>query len=107
MRATPSNAIQTIHAQAAHFGVSDFQAEDVPSDANDHPPIPGDRRQQNRRQADRQGKYDRRRNRCEHCLHFAPNVLKPEQEGHCRYHDLPMASDAFACPNFSPLPGKN
>jgi hypothetical protein len=35
------------------------------------PFLPEERRkEQDRRQADRQGKYDRRRNRCVHCVHF-------------------------------------
>jgi hypothetical protein len=36
------------------------------------PFVEGERRkEQDRRQAGRQGKYDRRRNRCVHCVHFA------------------------------------
>lgn len=66
------------------------------------PPIEGERRkEQDRRSAERQGKYDRRRNRCNHCAHF--QVGSPMGQGFCSFHQVPMASDAFACPNFDPL----
>ncbi|WP_303673912.1 hypothetical protein [Vampirovibrio chlorellavorus] len=65
------------------------------------PPIAGDRRrEQDRRSAERQGKFDRRRNRCMHCLHFQ----EPSEgdKGLCLLHQAAVASDAFACPNFDP-----
>lgn len=66
------------------------------------PPIEGERRkEQDRRSAERQGKYDRRRNRCVHCLHF--QAEGQTVQGICQFHQVPMASDAFACPNFNPL----
>ena len=63
--------------------------------------MPGERRQQDRRQADRQGKYDRRRNRCISCSHFQ-TATDSEPPGFCRFHQIAMAADAFACPYFSP-----
>lgn len=66
------------------------------------PPIEGERRkEQDRRSAERQGKYDRRRNRCVHCISFQGEG--ESTAGFCKFHQVPMASDAFACPNFNPL----
>ncbi len=66
------------------------------------PPIEGERRkEQDRRSAERQGKYDRRRNRCQHCLHF--QEASTTGNGLCVLHQVPVNHDAFACPNFDPL----
>ncbi len=43
-----------------------------------------------RRSKERQGKYDRRRNRCGRCRHF-------EIRGHCRKHDIAVTEETFAC----------
>jgi len=60
-----------------------------------------DRRQAQRRQNDRSGKYDRRRNRCAHCKHFAaPSTDSTEVLGTCTAHHTPMSAMAFACPVF-------
>lgn len=68
-------------------------------------PIEGERRQeQDRRQNDRQGKYDRRRNRCVHCAYFQNKSQTIEEEGFCLYHHSPMSSEAFACPYFTAIP---
>ncbi len=72
------------------------------------PPVPlphveGERRkEQDRRQADRQGKYDRRKNRCIHCLHFKEDSAVGK--GFCEKHDTSMTAYAFACPQFENLP---
>jgi hypothetical protein len=65
------------------------------------PDLEGERRKQARRQADRQGKYDRRRNRCMHCSHFQEEVHTGK--GYCGFHQVAMAAYAFACPNFEGL----
>lgn len=65
------------------------------------PSIEGERRKQDRRQADRQGKYDRRRNRCVHCSHFAE--VDSTGKGRCTYHQVDMVAYAFACPHFEGL----
>ncbi|WP_373532332.1 hypothetical protein [Vampirovibrio sp.] len=67
------------------------------------PPIEGERRkEQDRRSMERQGKYDRRRNRCVHCLHFQEEA--EAGKGLCQFHHVEMTAYAFACPNFDPLP---
>jgi hypothetical protein len=48
-----------------------------------------------RRANNRQGKYDRRRNRCGRCVFFNP--AEPPEMGFCRQHQQAMARDAFAC----------
>jgi hypothetical protein len=58
------------------------------------PFLEGERRKEDRRQNDRQGKYDRRKNRCVHCLYF-------QEPAYCQKHNTAMAADAFACPQFS------
>jgi hypothetical protein len=80
--------------------------DDRPTD--ERPAIPafeGDRRKQDRRQADRQGKYDRRRNRCSHCIHFqmSSESDNASESGACQFHHITVLSHAFACPNFDPL----
>jgi hypothetical protein len=62
-----------------------------------------DRRKVDRRQNDRGGKYDRRRNRCARCKHFAPPQEEGEILGECQAHHSPMAAAAYACPIFEPL----
>jgi hypothetical protein len=63
------------------------------------PFVQGERRRQDRRQSDRQGKYDRRKNRCENCDHFQPNGAAPES-GFCQHHGIIVMTSAFACPYF-------
>jgi|GEM_PF-3581929 len=63
-----------------------------------------DRRQTQRRQNDRSGKYDRRRNRCALCHHFAAPANESEPLGTCTAHNTPMAAAAFACPVFESNP---
>jgi hypothetical protein len=55
------------------------------------------RKEQDRRQSGRQGKYDRRKNRCVHCVHF---VEESDGKGVCNFHHAPMVAYAFACPFF-------
>lgn len=55
------------------------------------------RKEQDRRQTERQGKYDRRKNRCVHCVHFK---AQSGENGQCLYHKTPILASAFACPNF-------
>lgn len=74
--------------------------------ASDNELTPADvteRRQQfDRREADRQGKYDRRRNRCKHCARFV--VASDNSEGgFCQQHQTPMSPEAFTCPFFKPV----
>jgi hypothetical protein len=57
------------------------------------------RKEPDRRSLGRQGKYDRRRNRCVQCAHF-----KEEDQtgkGVCLFHNTAMVSYAFACPQFA------
>jgi hypothetical protein len=63
-----------------------------------------ERRKTNRRQNDRQGKYDRRRNRCAHCRHFQPPAEEGEVLGECLAHHSPMTAAAYACPVFESIP---
>ena len=83
--------------------MSDDRRPDLdPSQQNplQRPVVEGERRkEQDRRQADRQGKYDRRRNRCVHCVHF---VEEEAGKGQCRFHQVVVTAYAFACPNFEP-----
>lgn len=66
------------------------------------PGVTGERRkEQDRRQTDRQGKYDRRKNRCSHCVHFESNLT---EQGHCLLQNIPMEASAFACPEFEVRP---
>ena len=70
------------------------------------PPLSSEeRRQQNdRREAGRQGKYDRRRNRCGSCLHFeAPK--KEGKPGFCNHHKKPFLVSDFSCVAFEPTSG--
>ena len=60
----------------------------------------GERRKQARRQADRQGKYDRRKNRCANCLHYQENGADAVGNGFCRHHAIMVVAAAFACPFF-------
>ncbi|MCE3235703.1 MAG: hypothetical protein K0Q50_1883 [Vampirovibrio sp.] len=55
------------------------------------------RKEQDRRQTERQGKYDRRKNRCALCVHFKSTG---GDNGRCLYHQTEMSASAFACPNF-------
>lgn len=65
------------------------------------PPIEGERRkEQDRRSMERQGKYDRRRNRCVHCVHFQEET--GAGKGMCLFHQVEITAYAFACPNFDP-----
>ena len=57
-------------------------------------------REGDRRENARGGKFDRRRNRCRHCRHFAWDGAAAE--GHCQRHELAFAPDAFACVLFEP-----
>lgn len=62
------------------------------------------RRQNDRRQNDRDGKYDRRRNRCALCLHYAP---QSEVGGMCQKHQKLIRAQDFACVYYAetPTPG--
>jgi hypothetical protein len=64
------------------------------------PYFEGERRKEDRRQNDRQGKYDRRKNRCVHCLYFQPGEASGGL-GHCARHHTDIAAETFACPQFS------
>ena len=59
------------------------------------------RKEQDRRQTERQGKYDRRKNRCVHCVHFREEAVSGK--GTCLFHQIEMTAYAFACPNFEAL----
>ncbi|MBX2861125.1 MAG: hypothetical protein KTR14_07815 [Vampirovibrio sp.] len=63
---------------------------------------PEERRSENRRTKDRQGKFDRRRNRCRHCKHFSGDVAL---SGQCTYHQKVVPADMFACPVFAEQEG--
>lgn len=63
------------------------------------PQLEGERRkEQDRRSSERQGKYDRRKNRCAHCAHYKPSAK--EEQGFCQFHKTAILAYAFACPNF-------
>ena len=65
------------------------------------PQLEGERRkEQDRRSSERQGKYDRRKNRCVHCAHYKPSTK--EDQGFCEFHKTAIMSYTFACPNFGP-----
>lgn len=53
------------------------------------------RRQVDRRQNDRSGKIDRRKNRCGGCVFFGDNF--------CNKHQKPFVAEDFACVLFKPL----
>jgi hypothetical protein len=80
----------------------DDEMQDQPAIANQQVPFPqleGERRkEQDRRSSERQGKYDRRRNRCAHCEHYKPSAK--EDQGFCLFHKTAIMSYTFACPNF-------
>lgn len=59
------------------------------------------RTQIDRRGADRQGKYDRRRNRCGSCAQFEP-PKKEGKPGFCKHHKKPFTAEDFACVAFEP-----
>ena len=61
-----------------------------------------ERRKQARRQAERSGKYDRRRNRCGSCAHFSET--DPAKPGWCDYHKGEIGYDDFACPMYTGQP---
>lgn len=67
------------------------------------PTLEGERRKEIRRQTDRQGKYDRRRNRCANCQQFTTQANN--EKGYCQLHQLEMDAFAFGCPQFSAIPG--
>ncbi|MEB3205921.1 MAG: hypothetical protein VKK59_01065 [Vampirovibrionales bacterium] len=56
-----------------------------------------------RRQNSRQGKFDRRRNRCTHCVHFKvtqteqTEANKSSSSGFCSKHHEPMTAETYAC----------
>lgn len=52
-----------------------------------------------RRSQGRQGKYDRRRNRCINCRHFSAGET-PQATGFCQKHQEPFIPDTFACADF-------
>ena len=61
-----------------------------------------DRRQEtDRRTASRQGKYDRRRNRCLHCRHFeALEEAAIPSIGLCQQYQQTIEGETFACTLF-------
>lgn len=70
--------------------------------AGSFPHVEGERRkEQDRRQTERQGKYDRRKNRCVHCVHFREEAVTGK--GTCLFHQTDMVAYAFACPNFEAI----
>lgn len=83
----------------------DDETQDQPVISNQQVPFPqmeGERRkEQDRRSSERQGKYDRRRNRCGHCEHYKPS--NKEDQGFCQFHKTAIMSYAFACPNFGAI----
>ena len=60
------------------------------------------RNKPDRRENDRQGKYDRRRNRCVHCQLFEERQGADKGLGFCYHHKKEMAAYAFACSFFRP-----
>ena len=69
------------------------------------PNVQGERRkEQDRRQQGRTGKYERRKNRCVHCVHFQEET--DTGKGLCRFHQMRVVAYAFACPDFDPLQGE-
>lgn len=66
---------------------------------------PQERRQQlvgDRRKEARAGKFDRRKNRCGGCTHFAVGSI-PTQDGFCQKHALVLPAEAYACRWFEPI----
>lgn len=63
---------------------------------------PDRRRQTDRRAADRHGKYDRRKNRCGMCTHYADR--EPVGDGFCLFHHKPLTAEDFACLEFEEKP---
>lgn len=62
-------------------------------------PFEAERRmEQDRRQTARHGKYDRRRNRCVHCLHF--EASDSGDKGLCLVHRTETDAGAFTCTRF-------
>ena len=82
--------------------MSEEQSQDSPAIVNPQVPFPqveGERRkEQDRRSSERQGKYDRRKNRCAHCAHYKPSIK--EDQGFCQFHQTAILAYTFACPNF-------
>lgn len=64
----------------------------------EHTQHPVERRQTNRRQSTRDGKYDRRRNVCGLCRYYQP---ESPQEGNCLKHEKPIGYQDFACTLFA------
>ncbi len=56
------------------------------------------RTHKDRRSNDRHGKYDRRRNRCGKCVHFAD--VAPTGEGFCLFFQKKLSPEDFACLEF-------
>jgi hypothetical protein len=57
------------------------------------------RRQEDRRQANRSGKRDRRQNLCGNCDYFA---TQPSGEGWCQKHLKALEASDFACVFYQP-----
>ena len=82
------------------------------TDDTAEPKIVADRRQSNtdRRTASRQGKFDRRQNRCGHCMHFvtaaSDRVLSEPllgQPGVCGLTKDEITTQTYVCLSFEPL----
>ncbi len=84
----------------------DLDASLPPESQLNYGPVVGDgeRRRQDRRQNDRQGKYDRRRNRCVNCIHYSEEA--DSGKGMCHFHEMPVIALAFACTHFEGLPSE-
>ncbi|MBY0403558.1 MAG: hypothetical protein K2X66_06635 [Cyanobacteria bacterium] len=61
------------------------------------------RKTPDRRSSNRQGKYERRKNRCSLCRHFLLKQLSETEDGFCTQHQQPIASEMFACWLFQEL----
>jgi hypothetical protein len=77
-----------------------MQDEEKQSGGRILPFVEGERRKEDRRHSDRQGKYDRRKNRCGHCQYF--EVRTSAEQGFCQRHHIAIAAETFGCPQFSP-----
>jgi hypothetical protein len=54
-----------------------------------------------RREGERAGKLDRRKNRCQHCQQF---LAETTDDGFCPHHQVLLPATAYACLAFAPLP---
>lgn len=67
---------------------------------SDFPSYQDRRTHKDRRASDRHGKFDRRRNRCGKCAHFAEVAPIEEGEGFCLFFQKKLSPEDFACLEF-------